>query len=73
MVSWNDFLFASIFLSSTDKFTLPIGLNTLFSTPDYVWGRMMAASLITALPVVIMYSLSERFIKGGAIEGGVKG
>jgi multiple sugar transport system permease protein len=34
---------------------------------------MMAASLITALPVVIMYSLSERFIKGGAIEGGVKG
>lgn len=73
MVSWNDFLFASIFLSSTDKFTLPIGLNTLFSTPDYIWGRMMAASLITALPVVIMYAISERFIKGGAIEGGVKG
>lgn len=73
MVAWNDFLFASIFLSSTDKFTLPIGLNALFSTPDYIWGRMMAASLITALPVVIMYSLSERFIKGGATDGGVKG
>ncbi|TDL71062.1 carbohydrate ABC transporter permease [Rhodococcus qingshengii] len=73
MVAWNDYLFASIFLSDSVNFTLPIGLNTLFSTPDYVWGRMMAASLITALPVVIMYSISDYFIKGGATEGGVKG
>ncbi|MET3196663.1 carbohydrate ABC transporter permease [Bacillus sp. OAE603] len=73
MIAWNDYLFASIFLSSSENFTLPIGLNTLFSTPDYVWGRMMAASLVTALPVVGMYALSERFIKGNLTEGGVKG
>ena len=35
--------------------------------------RMMAASLVTALPVVIMYALSERFIKSGLTAGGVKG
>ena len=68
-----DYLFASIFLSSASHFTLPVGLNTLFSTPDYIWGRMMAASLVTALPVVIMYALSERFIKSGLTAGGVKG
>jgi multiple sugar transport system permease protein len=73
MVSWEDFLFASIFLSDSVNFTLPIGLNALFSTPDYIWGRMMAASLVTALPVVIMYAISERFIKGNLTEGGVKG
>lgn len=73
MIAWNDYLFASIFLSTQGSFTLPIGLNSLFGTPDYVWGRMMAASLITALPVVIMYAISERFIKGGAADGGVKG
>lgn len=73
MIAWNDFLFASVFLSSSENFTLPIGLNALFSTPDYVWGRMMAASIVTALPVIIMYGISERFIKGGATEGGVKG
>jgi multiple sugar transport system permease protein len=73
MIAWNDYLFASIFLSSSENFTLPIGLNTLFSTPDYIWGRMMAASLVTALPVVGMYALSERFIKGNLTEGGVKG
>ena len=65
--------FASIFLSSASNFTLPVGLNALFSTPDYIWGRMMAASLVTALPVVIMYALSERFIKSGLTAGGVKG
>ncbi|PEL13960.1 carbohydrate ABC transporter permease [Bacillus sp. AFS017336] len=73
MIAWNDYLFASIFLSSSENFTLPIGLNTLFSTPDYVWGRMMAASLVTAIPVVIMYAISEHFIKGNLTEGGVKG
>lgn len=73
MVAWNDYLFASIFLSDSANFTLPIGLNALFSTPDYIWGRMMAASLVTALPVVIMYAISEHLIKGGATEGGVKG
>lgn len=73
MIAWNDYLFASIFLSSSENFTLPIGLNTLFSTPDYIWGRMMAASLVTALPVVGMYALSEHFIKGNLTEGGVKG
>jgi multiple sugar transport system permease protein len=73
MVSWEDFLFASIFLSDSVNFTLPIGLNALFSTPDYIWGRMMAASLVTALPVVIMYAISEHFIKGNLTEGGVKG
>ncbi|WP_289483822.1 carbohydrate ABC transporter permease, partial [Enterobacter sp. E105B] len=60
MVAWNDYLFASIFLSSSSNFTLPVGLNALFSTPDYIWGRMMAASLVTALPVVVMYAVSER-------------
>lgn len=73
MVSWNNFLFASIFLSDSVNFTLPIGLNSLFSTPDYIWGRMMAASIVTALPVVIMYALSEHFLKGNLTEGGVKG
>ena len=73
MVAWNDYLFASIFLSDSANFTLPIGLNALFSTPDYIWGRMMAASLVTALPVVIMYAISERFIKGNLTAGGVKG
>ena len=73
MIAWNDYLFAVVFISSPGYFTLPIGLNSLFSTPDYIWGRMMAASLVTAMPVVIMYAISEKFIKGNLTAGGVKG
>lgn len=73
MIAWNDVLFASIFIDSPDLMTIPIGLNSLFNTPDYIWGRMMAASLITSLPVVIMYAFSQRLIRAGQIEGGIKG
>ena len=73
MIAWNDVLFASIFLDSPDKLTITIGLNSLFNTPDYIWGRMMAASLVTSRPIVIMYAFSQNLIKSGATEGGVKG
>ena len=73
MIAWNDVLFASIFLDSPDKLTITIGLNSLFNTPDYIWGRMMAASLVTSLPIVIMYAFSQNLIKSGTTEGGVKG
>lgn len=73
MIAWNDYLFASIFFSNSANFTLPLGLYTLFSTPDYIWGRMMAASLVTAIPVVLLYALSDRFIKGNLTAGSVKG
>lgn len=73
MVSWNDYLFASIFLSSSDLFTLAIGLNSLFNRPDYIWGRMMASSIVTSIPVVLMYAASELLMQRGSTEGGVKG
>lgn len=73
MVSWNDYLFASIFLSSSDLFTLAIGLNSLFNRPDYIWGRMMASSIVTSIPVVLMYAASELLMRKGSTEGGVKG
>ena len=73
MISWNDVLFASIFIDSPALLTIPIGLNSLFNTPDYIWGRMMAASLVTSLPVVVMYGISQHMIRGGRVEGGLKG
>lgn len=73
MIAWNDYLFASVFITSEENMTLPIGLSHLFHTKHYVWGRMMAASLLTAVPVVLMFSLVEKYFVGGLTEGGVKG
>jgi multiple sugar transport system permease protein len=73
MIAWNDYLFASVFITSEDNMTLPLGLSHLFHTKHYVWGRMMAASLLTALPVVVLFGLLEKYFAGGLTDGGVKG
>lgn len=73
MIAWNDFLFSFTFLSSQSKLTLAVGLKQLFGSMDYVWGRMMAAALLTAIPVVITFSAVEKFISGGLTAGGEKG
>jgi multiple sugar transport system permease protein len=73
MIAWNDVLFTSIFIDSPALMPIPVGLNSLFNTPDYIWGRMMAASIVTSLPVVVMYGLSNKLMKSGRAEGAVKG
>lgn len=73
MIAWNDFLFSFTFLSSQSKLTLGVGLQQLFGSMDYVWGRMMAAGILTAIPVVITFSAVEKFIAGGLTAGGEKG
>ncbi|AZR73804.1 sugar ABC transporter permease [Anoxybacter fermentans] len=73
MISWNEYLFASVFINSEALRTLPIGLSQLFYTQHYIWGRMMAASLLTAIPVIVLFLSIERFITGGLTFGGVKG
>ncbi|MBM7557025.1 carbohydrate ABC transporter permease [Halanaerobacter jeridensis] len=72
MIAWNEYLFASVFLTSEGNFTLPMGLNSLFHTQHYIWGRMMAASLLTAIPVIVLFLMVEKFISGGLTFGGVK-
>ena len=73
MIAWNEYLFASVFINSEALKTLPLGLNQLFFTQHYIWGRMMAASVLTAIPVIILFLSVERFITGGLTFGGVKG
>jgi len=71
--AWNEYLFAKTFLRSTDTFTLPVGLGQLIVADVQPWGDLMAASLLTALPVVIIYMLGQRFMVAGLTAGAVKG
>ena len=50
--AWNEFLYAKTFLRSSEVFTLPVGLGQLIVGDVQPWGELMAASLLTALPVV---------------------
>ncbi|GAB6189084.1 carbohydrate ABC transporter permease [Marinitoga arctica] len=73
MIAWNEFLFASIFVRPFPEFyTLPLGLNEIFNSEHAIWAKMMAASVVTAVPVVIMFMLMEKYLTGGLTAGGVK-
>jgi multiple sugar transport system permease protein len=71
--AWNEFLFAFVFITSESLRTLPIGLQSMVVGDILPWGRLMAASLLTAVPVAILYIYAQRFLTEGLTVGGVKG
>ena len=71
--AWNEFLFAFVFITSESLRTLPIGLQSLVVGDILPWGKLMAASLLTAIPVTVLYIYAQRFLVGGLTVGGVKG
>jgi multiple sugar transport system permease protein len=71
--AWNEFLFAFVFITSDSLKTLPVGLQLLVFGDIYPWGQMMAASLLMAVPVVIVYIFAQRFLVEGLTAGSVKG
>lgn len=75
LLAWNDVLFASV-LTRPDTQTVAVVLQVFGSTADGgalpLYGQTMAASLVCAAPVVILYLIFQRFLVGGLTAGGVK-
>ncbi len=71
--AWNEFLFAFVFITSESLRTLPIGLQSLVVGDILPWGKLMAASLLTAVPVAALYIYAQRYLTEGLTVGGVKG
>jgi multiple sugar transport system permease protein len=71
--AWNEFLFAFVFINSESLRTLPIGLLSLVVGDILPWGKLMAASLLTAIPVALLYLYGQRYLVGGLTVGAVKG
>lgn len=73
MVSWGDFLFATIISSSSDTRTLPIGLANFIGASQVRWGAINAATIITVLPTIIIFAFLQKWIVEGLSSGAVKG
>lgn len=71
--AWNEFLYAFVFINSDSLKTLPVGLQLLVFGDIYPWGQLMAASLLMAIPVVVVYIFAQRFLVGGLTAGSIKG
>ncbi|WGK68491.1 carbohydrate ABC transporter permease [Candidatus Haliotispira prima] len=73
MIAWNEYLFASVFLKSYEVIkTLPLGLKALFTSKNAIWDRIMAASLLSSMPVIVLFMSFQRYLVAGMSAGGVK-
>jgi multiple sugar transport system permease protein len=71
--AWNELLLALIFITSEDKRTVPLALQYLITGDVFLWGPIMAGAVLSALPVMILYFLAQRFMVQGMTAGSVKG
>ena len=73
MGSWNSFLWPQIMLHHSERFTLPIALNQLVGIYQQQYGMLMAGTLLSVLPVVVLFLLLQREFVAGLTAGAVKG
>jgi len=74
ITAWNEYIFANVILSSQSNHTLTIWLSYFAGTSRNTdWGALMAASTLTAIPVVVFFLLVQRKIAFGLTAGSVKG
>jgi N,N'-diacetylchitobiose transport system permease protein len=73
VTAWNEFIFANVILQDQSKQTLTVWLSYFYGTSRQTdWGGLMAASTLTAIPVVIFFLLVQRRIAFGLTAGAVK-
>lgn len=73
MEAWNDYLWPLVMLSDKNKMTLTLALNTLNGQYDTEYNVLMAGSLISMVPIIIIYIIAQTQMKQGITVGGVKG
>ena len=75
IVAWNEFLFALTFTLSTEQRTVPVAIALISGASAYElpWGRIMAASVIVTVPLILLVLVLQRRIVSGLTAGAVKG
>ena len=71
---WNEYIYATTFLTGESKYTLAAGLNALQATEmTGSWPIFAAAAITVSLPVLVIFFLCQKYMTSGLTAGGVKG
>ena len=73
MESWNDYLWPLLMLTDKSKMTLPIALSTLNGAYATEYNVLMAGSLISMVPIILIYIFAQKYFENGMMAGGIKG
>lgn len=73
MWRWNDYILPLMLLSDQKNFTIQIAIKSYIGTMGVDWSSILAASIISIIPVMIIYIVLQKYITGGIAASGVKG
>jgi ABC-type glycerol-3-phosphate transport system permease component len=74
MGHWNDFMGPLIYLRSTEKYTLALGINMFRGYEGItMWGELMAVSLVAAIPCLVIFFIAQKYFIQGITLTGLKG
>jgi N,N'-diacetylchitobiose transport system permease protein len=74
ITAWNEYIFARVLLNDQQKQTITVWLSYFYGTSRHTdWGALMAASTLTAVPVIIFFLLVQRRVVFGLTAGAVRG
>ncbi len=73
LTTWNDFMWPLIVLSDEANYTLPVALASLLGERALDTELMMAGSVLTVLPVMLVFLFLQRYYVQGIMAGSVKG
>ncbi len=72
-LSWNEFLYALVFIHSPENKTIPVGVTSELIKGDvFFWGSLMAGALLGSIPIAVIYSFFVEYYVSG-MTGAVKG
>lgn len=70
--AWNELIAGTIFISTPDMWTIPVGLKTLIGKYNVEWGLLMAGGVMALLPTAVMFAVMQKYIVAGMTAGAVK-
>jgi ABC-type glycerol-3-phosphate transport system permease component len=73
LLSWTDYVYALVMISSDTQKTLPVGLASMVGAFDLRWGEIMAGASLIAVPLFIMFAFLSRYFIAGLSAGAMKG
>jgi multiple sugar transport system permease protein len=70
--AWNEFLYALVYVYSSSTRTITAGLASLTMGDTFIWGQLMAASVLAIVPVLVIYLVAQRWLIAGLTSGSIK-
>jgi alpha-1,4-digalacturonate transport system permease protein len=69
---WNDYIWPLLVLNDPSKFTLQIGIQSIVGAQNINWSVLLGASVISIVPLVLLYLVFQKYVMNANINAGLK-